>query len=319
MADWTYEKGLHDLGHGAWAYLQPDGSWGWNNAGLIVDGDEALLVDTLFDETLTADMLKTMRDALGRGGREMDYLVNTHSNGDHTFGNRLVEGAKVIASKACADEMDLMPPELLAGLMHRAPELGLLGEYLEFCFSSFDFDGVVLRRPDETFSGKRELKVGDKTVQLIEVGPAHTAGDVLVYVPSNQVVYTGDILFIGGTPIMWQGPVANWIKACDLIMEMDVDAIVPGHGPITDKTGVRGVRDYLVYVDGEARKRFDSGMGPEDAAKDIALGEYGSWLDSERIAVNVHTLYKEYSGDDGPSDVTRLFAVMSEIWRGRHA
>lgn len=319
MGDWTYEKGLHDLGDGAWAYLQPDGSWGWNNAGLVIDGDQAMLVDTLFDETLTADMLRIMRDAVGRGGREIDYLVNTHSNGDHTFGNRLVEGATIIASEACAEEMDLMPPQLLASLMHRAPELGQLGEYLQFCFSSFDFDGVVLRRPDETFSGERELRVGDKTVRLIEVGPAHTAGDVLVYVPSNQVVYTGDILFIGGTPIMWQGPVANWIRACDRILAMEVKAIVPGHGPITDKDGARRVRDYLTFIDGEARKRFDAGMSQEDAAKDIALGEFRSWLDSERIAVNVHTLYKEYRGDHSPSDVLRLFTVMSDIWAAGRA
>lgn len=319
MDSWRYEKGLHDLGDGAWAYLQPDGSWGWNNTGLIIDGDEAMLVDTLFDESLTAVMLKTMRDAVGRGGREVDYLINTHANGDHTFGNRLVEGAKIIASKACAKEMDEVPPEMLARLMHQAPQLGQLGEYLQFCFSSFDFDGVVLRKPDETFSGERELKVGDKIVRLIEVGPAHTAGDVLVYVPGNKVVYTGDILFIGVTPIMWRGPVANWIRACELIMEMDVNAVVPGHGPIVDKVGAKSVRDYLVYVNTEARKRFDSGMSPEEAAKDIALGEYRSWLDAERIAVNVVTLYKEYRGDETPPDVMRLFTVMSEIWRAGRA
>jgi len=317
MTKWTFEQGLHDLGNGAWAYLQPDGSWGWNNTGLVIDGEEALLVDTLFDERLTANMLKTMRDALGRGGREIDYLVNTHANGDHTFGNRLVEGAKIIASKACAEEMDEVPPEMLAGLMRQAPELGQLGEYLQACFSSFDFEGVVLRRPDETFSGERELAVGDKQVRLIEVGPAHTAGDVLVHVPANRVIYTGDILFIEGTPIMWRGPVANWIRACEYILGMDVDVIVPGHGPVTDKDGVRQVRDYLAYVDAEARKRYEAGMSAEEAAKDIALGEYASWLDAERIAVNVDTLYKEYRGDDSPPDVMRLFTLMSDIWRAR--
>ena len=319
MAHWTFDRGLHDLGDGAWAYLQPDGSWGWNNAGLIVDGDQAMLVDTLFDERLTADMLKTMRDAVGRGGRDIDYLVNTHANGDHTFGNRLVEGARVIASRACAEEMDDLPPSMLADLMRQAQELGQLGEYLQACFSRFDFEGIELRMPDETFSGERELRVGDKTARLIEVGPAHTAGDVLVHVPDNRVVYTGDILFIEGTPIMWRGPVANWIRACNLILEMDVEAIVPGHGPVTDKAGVRQVRDYLAHVDREARARYDAGMSVEEAAKDIPLGQYRHWLDAERIAVNVDTLYKEYRGDDSPPDVMHLFTLMSDIWRSRRA
>ena len=71
MSKWQYTKGLHDLGRGCFAYLQPDGSWGWSNAGLVTDGEQTMLVDTLFDLPLTAQMLKTMRDAVpfaGLGG-----------------------------------------------------------------------------------------------------------------------------------------------------------------------------------------------------------------------------------------------------------
>ncbi len=214
--------------------------------------------------------------------------------------------------------MDEVPPQMLAALMQQAPQLGALGVYLQACFSRFHFDGIVLRKPDETFSGERKLSVGDKVVHLIEVGPAHTAGDVLVYVPDNKVVYTGDILFIDGTPIMWRGPVGNWIRACERILAMDVDVIVPGHGPITDKAGVASVRDYLAYIDAEARRRFDANMSAAEAAKDIALGEYARWLDAERIAVNVDTLYKQYQGDDSPPDVMRLFTLMSDIWQARN-
>ena len=75
--------------------------------------------------------------------------------------------------------------------------------------------------------------------------------------PDARTIFTGDILFIGGTPIVWAGPLANWIAACDLMLGMDVDTVVPGHGPVTDKAGVVGVRDYLAFVDGEATARFD--------------------------------------------------------------
>ena len=84
---WTYTKGLKELGNGQYAYLQPDGGWGWSNAGLIVDGEASLLVDTLFDMTLTYDMLKTMKDAAGVAGPDIGVIVNTHANGDHTHGN----------------------------------------------------------------------------------------------------------------------------------------------------------------------------------------------------------------------------------------
>ncbi len=308
---WRFTQGLHEIGSGTWAYLQPNGSWGWSNAGLLTDGGESLLVDTLFDERLTAAMLTQMKKSTGIGAAEITTLVNTHANGDHTYGNRLVAHARIIASEAGAEEMADVPPSVLAGLMRKAPELGRLGRYLTHCFAPFDFEGLTLTLPTLTFRGELELSVGSKTVRLIEVGPAHTRGDVLVHVPAERVVYTGDILFIGGTPIIWAGPVGNWIRACDHIMQMDVDVVVPGHGPITDKAGVRRVRDYLHFIDIEARRRFDSGMSCEEAARDIVLGEFRGWTDFERIVVNVYSLYQEYAGERSPPDHARLFDSMA--------
>ena len=315
MSKWQYQQGVHELGEGAYAYLQPDGSWGWNNAGLIVDGEASLLVDTLFDEKLTAVMLKELRAAVGRKGREVDFLVNTHANGDHTYGNRLVEGAEIIASKAAAEEMDEVPPAMLAAMVQAAPTLGELGDYVKHCFGAFDFEGIVLPPVNRTFEGSLDLLVGDTRVELIEVGPAHTRGDVLVHVPDQGVVYTGDILFIDGTPIIWAGPVHNWIEACERIEAMNVEAIVPGHGPVTDKGGARAVREYLSYIDSEARARFDAGMSASEAAKDIALGEYANWGDAERLAVNVHSLYREYDPSLATPNVMALFEEMSVLWR----
>ena len=160
---------------------------------------------------------------------------------------------------------------------------------------------------------QHRLLPDNKRVDLIEVGPAHTAGDVLVHVPEDKTVFTGDILFIEGTPIMWAGPVANWIAACDKIVELKPETIVPGHGPITDEAGVRRVQDYLHYIDIEARKRYDAGLSVRDAAHDIKLGDFSSWGDSERIAVNVSTLYREYSGDTAPPNVVQLFGLMAEL------
>ena len=111
---------------------------------------------------------------------------------------------------------------------------------------------------------------GDKTVKLVEVGPAHTRGDVLAYVPEDRTVFTGDILFVGGHPVVWAGPIGNWIKACDLMLSWDVETVVPGHGPITDKSGVRALKHYLEFTRAEAKKRFDAGMTDEEAARDIA-------------------------------------------------
>ncbi len=313
----AYRRGLAELGDGLYAWLQPDGGWGWSNAGLIVDGDEALLVDTLFDEPLTATMLDAMRDASGVAPEGIGQLVNTHANGDHTHGNALLPNAEVIASRAAAREMAELPPARVAQLMAgaRTGALGPAGAMIAEVFAPFDLASARGRAPTRTFERELSLEVGDKQVLLRNVGPAHTAGDVIVYVPGQRTVFTGDILFIDSTPLMWAGPVGNWLDACDWIISLDPQRIVPGHGPLTDTAGVRRVQEYLRFVDRETRQRFDAGMPVEEAAFDVALGEYRHWLDAERIAVNVHSLYREYAGDASPPDVVALFGLMAAVRR----
>lgn len=304
--------GLHPLAKGAYAWLAPRHSWGWSNAGLIVDGDQSLLVDTLFDLELTDRMLQCMRAAEPAAAR-IDTLVNTHANGDHCHGNELVDGAVIIASRASAEEMNELPPETMAALVEAARDMGPAGDYFLHCFGDFRFDNIRFTPPTRTFDARLELQVGDKPVILTEVGPAHTRGDILVHSVQDRVVFTGDILFIEGTPIMWQGPVANWIRACELIEDMDVDLIVPGHGPITDKHGVLQVKHYLQYVRDEARARYDAGMDAFAAAKDIELREYSAWSDPERIAVNVDSLYREFADETAATDIVELFTRMAAL------
>ncbi len=306
------KPGLHALGNGAWAWLAKDGTWGYSNAGLITDGDAALLVDTLFDLNLTDTMLRAMRNA-DPAAHNINTLVNTHANGDHCHGNVRLGDIDIIASKASAEEMTELPPEALAALMASAKEMGPVGQYLLHCFGDFSFDGIHLSLPNRTFEGELEVAVGDKTVQLIEVGPAHTRGDILAYCPNDKVVYTGDILFIEGTPIMWEGPVANWIDACKRIEAMDVSAIVPGHGPICDAKAVAAVREYLEYVRDQARLRYDAGMNVLEAAKDIELTHYSDWSEPERIVVNVDSLYREFDQSRQRSDIFTLFDQMAEL------
>ena len=310
MSKSSYTKGLHDLGNNTYAYLQPEGQWGFSNAGLICDGEVSLLVDTLFDLGLTREMLKAMARVTGTA--PIRTLVNTHSNGDHCWGNQLVEGAEIVASRACAEEMRELDPHLLHSVL-AADGMGETGDYLKRIFGQFDFAGITLTPPPKVFDGELSLHVGQKEVRLIEVGPAHTRGDILVHVPEDGTVFTGDILFIGGTPIVWAGPISNWIAACDRMLEMDVATVVPGHGPVTDQQGVRQVRDYLVFVDREAEKRYREGMSVEEAAADIALGEFSGWTDRERIAVNVSTKYRELGQPSAPPNTVELFALMAKF------
>ena len=317
MSRARFTQGLHDLGSGLYAWLQPDGGWGWSNAGLVVDGDQSLLVDTLFDEPLTARMLAAMQDATGIAPDAIPLLVNTHANGDHTHGNALVPNAEGIASASAAREMAELPPAMVAQLMAgaNAGALGPAGEMLKEVFAPFDLGTARGRPATRTFEETLELCVGDKAVELRRLGPAHTAGDVVVHVPGDRTVFTGDILFVEVTPIMWAGPVGNWLAACDWILALDVEHIVPGHGPPADKSHVRRLQEYLRYVDREARPRYEAGTSALEAAQDIALGEFRHWPDAERLVANVMALYREYAGDSSPPDVIGVFHAMAGMRR----
>ena len=100
-----FDKGITELADGAFAWLAPDGSWGWSNAGLIVSGDQSMVVDTLFDLALTREMLDAMHGVAPAATRHVDVLVNTHANGDHCHGNELVPTDRIIASVAAAEEI----------------------------------------------------------------------------------------------------------------------------------------------------------------------------------------------------------------------
>jgi len=318
----SYTKGLHEVADGVHAYLQPDGTWGWSNAGVVVGDGASLLVDTLFDLRLTREMLDAM--AGPTAGNPIGTVVNTHANGDHCYGNQLVSGpgVEIVASEAATQEIDEVQPALLADAVD-ADLPAPLGDFLRHAFGPFALREIDMPPVTRSFSGGLDLEVGGRTVQLMEVGPAHTRGDVVAWLPDERVLFAGDILFIGGTPIMWAGPIGNWIAACDLIEQLDPAVVVPGHGPLTDLDGVRDVRDYLQLVHAEAIARHAEGMGPDEAARDIDLvvngTRFGSWTDRERLVVTVHGVWQELEPDRPMPGFVELFTAMAQDFATRRA
>jgi glyoxylase-like metal-dependent hydrolase (beta-lactamase superfamily II) len=309
------EGTLREVGDGLYAYLQRDGGWGWSNAGLVIDGECALLVDTLFDLRLTAQMLDVMRQAVPAAG-VIDTLVNTHANGDHCYGNQLLGQARIVASARTAAEMEDLPPAAMAALVKQAPQMGELGAFFLECFGAFDFEGIELVLPRETFAGELTLTVGSRELVLIEVGPAHTRGDTLVHVPAQRVLFSGDILFSGAHPIAWAGPISNWIAACERILAMDVDVIVPGHGPLADPAAIRELKAYFQYLYEEARSHHRAGHDPVRTARALLDGRWADWGNAERLAVNIANIYAELDGGEPPNPLV-AFEQMAALARSR--
>lgn len=171
--------------------------------------------------------------------------------------------------------------------------------------------------PTVLFENKMERKIGTKTIELIEVGPAHTAGDTIVHLPEEGIVFTGDILFVEGHPLMWAGPVNNWLKACDLIINLNPKIVVPGHGPITSINGVLAIKEYFEFVSSEARKHFDAGKEILEAAQEMLKSKYSNWGDGERMAANVAMMYREFKGENSPPNMIELLGLMARCAASR--
>ena len=314
MGKLQYDQGLQQLSAHAFAYLQPDGGWGWSNSGLIAGKKESLLVDTLFDLKLTRRMLEEMQPKLEGPIRK---LVNTHHNGDHCYGNELVPEADIIAHRACRDEMVKVPPGLLVQLLAAD---NIVGKYARECFGHFDFEGITLTPPTTVFDDRLTLYIDDLPIELIFLGPAHTAGDIIVHFPEEGVVYTGDLLFHLCTPLIWEGTCEQWLKALDAIMALNAEHIVPGHGPLADNAGVQTQKDYLGYLWDRAQELHTQGVPVQEAINKVHLGIYGEWEAAERVAANMIRFYQILSGQvDDPVNIPQVFQSMAETYYARKA
>jgi glyoxylase-like metal-dependent hydrolase (beta-lactamase superfamily II) len=267
------------LGDGAHAWLQPNGGLGESNAGLIVGEGESVLVDTLWDLRLTRRMLVAMAPHTSEA--PIRQLVNTHGDPDHCWGNQLLEGAEIVATRATAEDVRREDPRRLRLLALGGRLLpGGLAAFARM-LRPYEFGGIRVTPPTRVFDGKLNLDVGGRRVELIEVGPAHTPGDLIVHVPDAGIVFAGDLMFVEVTPIMWVGPVENWLGGLDRIIELDPRVVVPGHGPVTDLEGVRQMRRYWEFVGPAVR----AGQSAAEVLRSLP-SEFSGWDNPERIAVN---------------------------------
>jgi cyclase len=333
-----FEGGLTEVGSGIHAWLQPNGLLGESNAGLVIGDGASLLVDTLWDPRLTRRMLAAMAELIAEA--PIETVVNTHSDGDHWWGNQEVTGGEIVATESAAELMAEQSPGemkrfgLLADALRLAGSLPLpyprradvaaIAAYVTEVLEPFAFDGVRLVQPTRTFSGQLELDVGGREVRLIEVGPAHTPGDLVVWVPDARIAIAADILFIGVTPIMWAGPLAHWVAALERLLRLGAERFVPGHGPVCGPDEVRSLIDYWRWLEQAAGPRLDSGSSPPETARQLVLGDeltergFADWLAPERALVSVRTIDAHRRGlakPPGPRELIAAFFRMALLAR----
>src|SRR5690242_5987419 len=221
---------LAEVGDGLFAYVQPDGSWMINNTGFVVGPDGVTSIDTCGTELRTRVFLDTVARVTPQPVRT---LLNTHSHPDHTTGNGLLPTATIVAHE------------------HARTEMIALGQgHPPGVWEHFDAGDAPFAPPFLTFRDELTLWAGDRRCEVRYVGgPAHTNGDVVVWVPDQSVLYAGDLLFNGGTPFLMGGSVAGAVRVLeDVVRPLGARTIVPGHGPVCGPEVIDEVLEYLRFV-----------------------------------------------------------------------
>ena len=161
-------------------------------------------------------------------------------------------------------------------------------------------EGTLLAYPTELIADRRELKLGKTTVQLLYVGPAHTPGDLAVWLPQQKILFAGDVVYterlLAVIPI---GNTAHWVQAFDKLMALNPKTIVPGHGrPTTVEVARRDTRDYLSFLLVEAKRILDAGGSLQDAVEKVDQSRFRSLFNYDLLALrNMNQVFQEVERD----------------------
>jgi glyoxylase-like metal-dependent hydrolase (beta-lactamase superfamily II) len=238
------------------------------NCTWIVLKDYVVVVDANFPpaaKEILAEIRKTT-------GKPIRFLFDTHWHGDHTAGNGvyLEAGATIVCSQACAEEL-------------RAPRPG--GK------PPFNAPASL------TFDGRMAFDDGERRIELTRLGPAHSKGDAVAYLPKEKILIAGDLCVnwnYGNMVADANADHDNWIRALDTLSQWDVRTVVTGHGSLGTTETLRAQRAYLADMLQQVRAGLKAGKTADQLAAEIDLTKHGSFgASAPHNATSIRAIYRK--------------------------
>lgn len=267
---------MTSLGGGFHAFVQLDGSWGLNNAGVFVGQDGVVVIDTAF----TADRGRMLREAISAlTNLPVRTVVNTHHHGDHVYGNYQFPEATIVSHERCRDAV-------------------LADKFITTTwFPGVEWGDLQVSPPTLTFEDWISIWCDDVRAVVRHLGPAHTSDDVIFWVPDQRLLYAGDLVFNGGTPFVVMGSIQGLIETLRELVELKPETVVPGHGQVAGPKIIDDQIAYLGFIQEIAEDGFRAGREPLEVARATNLGPFAGLTDTERIVGNLHRAYSELRGE----------------------
>jgi len=207
-----------------------------SNAGFVVTPAGVVVIDALGSPALARELLQEIARITPL---PVTHVILTHYHADHVYGLQEFHrrGARILAQRGALEYLhsETAAARLAASRVDLAPWIDAQTQ---------------LVTPDEWIDAARELVVGGTRLLLQPVGPAHTPEDLVVVLPAERVLFAGDIVFRGRVPFVGQADSRHWIASLDMLLRIDADTVLPGHGPRSDsaRADLQLTRDYLAYL-----------------------------------------------------------------------
>ena len=257
------------------------------NIGVVVGDDVALVVDTGMGRRNGERLLERVRELSDKPL----LLTLTHFHPEHGWGAQAFKGvATIVYNRAQREELEEKFGPFVELFSSFGPEIAEL------------LSDVRLVRPDVVYAGdEAELDLGGVRVQLSYHGPAHTRGDQLVLLPSERVLFAGDLVENRFFPILPDEDAhgSEWIALLERMEALEATTVVPGHGEVGQAALIGDVREYLEYV----RRRVNEAAASDTSVEDAKLqlepeirSRYATWDNEIWIGFAIESFYRERGG-----------------------
>jgi cyclase len=259
-------KNLRQLSNSTYAYVFHEVE-DIANAGIVVTDEGVVVID---NDMHTVDQLFATLPKLT--DKPVTFLINTHHAFDHTSANCIFarKGVTIVAAKRCREEMVRLGEFNFKRWADRVPSIKKAIQERE----------LTVAVPNLTFDHELQLNLGGETIELFYFGHAHTPGDIVVYLPKDQILFGGDLFLMDTFPSVREAIVPNQIKVIDRILEFPVKYYVPGHGRVTtDRNDVKNWRDYVNSMYERIERMFKEGRNIEEikALEPMMIKEHPAW------------------------------------------
>ena len=297
---------IHELDNGIYAAIATDGGWAVCNAGIVDLGDSTLVFDTFVNQHAAMELNTAAKQLTGK---PVNIVMNSHWHSDHVKGNQAFTGARIVATRKTREVMAGVKKryETEADVIRRDVEKDLESvlagpddpdRVLNEGYDKGHLDGLPTLSytlPAETFEDSVNFQGKTRSAEAITYGGGHTVSDSLLYLPEEDVMFLGDLLFIEYQPYLCDGDPKELLRILDKVEAVGAKTLVPGHGPVGSSKDISPIRDYVNLLERMVAEVRSSGGGPSDAIKRPIPAPFGAWKWRGFYKDNLEFLFKTES------------------------